>query len=303
MSDSTQLLIRFLLSDIDGTLLRPDHSLSQANIDAVRQLRESGIHFTIASSRPPRAMRQQIEALGIDLPTVAFNGANIIRPDGTLLKAHRIAPEAARTSLELFAAERVSVWVFADDQWLLLDPQGDYVEHERNTLGYDFVQVNDFDGYMDRIDKIVAASKDFELLKRLEVQLNPLIKESARAARSQSYYLDVTALDANKGTALETLSEELGVALPIRRPSVMRGTMWRCSCGPGCRLQWVRQKQQSRAKPITSPGATWRTDWRRPSSATSCRADGMPRMTCRRELAQDAFHASLSPWQRSVGGS
>jgi Cof subfamily protein (haloacid dehalogenase superfamily) len=213
MSDSTQPLIRFLLSDIDGTLLRPDHSLSQANIDAVRQLRESGIHFTIASSRPPRAMRQQIEALGIDLPTVAFNGANIIRPDGTLLKAHRIAPEVARTSLELFAAERVSVWVFADDQWLLLDPQGDYVEHERNTLGYDFVQVEHFDGYIDRIDKIVAASKDFELLKRLEVQLNPLIADAARAARSQSYYLDVTALDANKGTALETLSEELGVAL------------------------------------------------------------------------------------------
>nr|GFD19201.1 hypothetical protein [Tanacetum cinerariifolium] len=69
--------------------MQPSTGLSQANIDAVRQLRESGIHFTIASSRPPRAMRQQIEALGIDLPTVAFNGANIIRPDGSLLKAHR----------------------------------------------------------------------------------------------------------------------------------------------------------------------------------------------------------------------
>ena len=213
MSDSTQPLIRFLLSDIDGTLLRPDHSLSQANVDAVRKLREAGIHFSIASSRPPRAMRQQIEALGIDLPTVAFNGANILNPDGSLLKAHRIDATAARTSLELFAGEKVSVWVFADDQWLLLDPEGDYVEHERNTLGYDFVQVEHFEDYLDRIDKIVAASKDFELLKRLEVALNPLIAETALAARSQSYYLDVTALDANKGSALETLCEALGVAL------------------------------------------------------------------------------------------
>ncbi|MGH8418221.1 MAG: HAD family hydrolase [Pseudomonas sp.] len=213
MSDPAQPLIRFLLSDIDGTLLRPDHSLSQANIDAVRKLHEAGIHFTVASSRPPRAMRQQIAALGIDLPTVAFNGANIINPDGSLLKAHRIEPKAARSSLELFAGEKVAVWVFADDQWLLTDPQGDYVEHERNTLGYDFVQVDHFDDYIDRIDKIVAASKDFELLKRLEIQLNPLIADTALAARSQSYYLDVTALDANKGTALETLAEELGVAL------------------------------------------------------------------------------------------
>jgi Cof subfamily protein (haloacid dehalogenase superfamily) len=202
-----------MLSDIDGTLLRPDHSLSQANIDAIRQLQAAGIQFSVASSRPPRAMRQQIEALGIDLPTVAFNGANIINPDGSLLKAHRIDPQAARTSLDLFAGEQVAVWVFADDQWLLVDPHGDYVEHERNTLGYDFVKVDHFDDYLDRIDKIVAASKDFELLKRLELRLNPLIANTARAARSQSYYLDVTALDANKGTALQTLAETLGVAL------------------------------------------------------------------------------------------
>lgn len=213
MSEASLPLIQFMLSDIDGTLLHPDHSLSQANIDAVRKLQAAGIHFSVASSRPPRAMREQIAALGITLPTVAFNGANIINPDGSLLKAHRIAPNAARTSLEVFAGEPVAVWVFADDQWLLLDPQGDYVEHERNTLGYDFVQVDSFDAYLDRIDKIVAASKDFELLKRLEVKLNPLIAGSALAARSQSYYLDVTALDANKGTALETLAETLGVPL------------------------------------------------------------------------------------------
>ncbi|MFJ3484954.1 HAD family hydrolase [Pseudomonas sp. NPDC090202] len=213
MSEVAQPLIRFMLSDIDGTLLRPDHSLSQANIDAVRRLRAAGIQFSVASSRPPRAMRQQIEALGIDVPTVGFNGANIVNPDGSLLKAHRIDPEAARTSLELFAGEKVSVWVFADDQWLLLDPQGDYVEHERTTLGYDFVQVERFDAYIERIDKIVAASTDFELLKRLELQLNPLIADTALAARSQAYYLDVTARDANKGTALATLAEALNVPL------------------------------------------------------------------------------------------
>lgn len=76
MSDPVKPDIRFLLSDIDGTLLRPDHSLTQATVDAVRHLRDAGIHFTVASSRPPRAMRQVIEALGVDLPTVSFNGGD-----------------------------------------------------------------------------------------------------------------------------------------------------------------------------------------------------------------------------------
>lgn len=205
--------VQLLLSDIDGTLLRPDHSLSQANIDAVARLRAAGVHFTVASSRPPRAMRQQIEALGIDLPTVGFNGGNIVNADGSLLVAHRIDEAAARTTLDLFAEHDVAVWVFADDQWLLTDTDGDYVEHEWHTLGYAPVQVANFEAYLDRVDKIVAASTDFELLKQLESRLNPLIAGLALAARSQSYYLDVTALDANKGTALVTLAAQLGVPM------------------------------------------------------------------------------------------
>ncbi|WP_130912357.1 HAD-IIB family hydrolase, partial [Pseudomonas sp. Sample_9] len=83
MSDLPKQPIRFLLSDMDGTLLLPDHTLNQRTIDAVRSLREAGVLFSLASGRPPKAMLQQIEALGVDLPTAAFNGGTIVKPDGT----------------------------------------------------------------------------------------------------------------------------------------------------------------------------------------------------------------------------
>lgn len=213
MSDRPHTGIELLLSDIDGTLLRPDHSLSEATIAAVGRLRDAGIGFTVASSRPPRAMRSIIEALGVDLPTVAFNGGTITDADGKLLVAHRIPESAARTCLRLFAEHEVAVWVFADDQWLLLDLAGEYVAHERDTLGYDPLLVDTFDPWLDRVDKIVASSGDFELLKRLEARVNPLIDGQALAARSQAYYLDVTALAANKGSALAALARHLKVPL------------------------------------------------------------------------------------------
>ncbi|MBC3953513.1 MULTISPECIES: Cof-type HAD-IIB family hydrolase [Pseudomonas] len=213
MSELSASSVRFLLSDIDGTLLRPDHSLSQANIDAVHGLQKAGVHFTLASSRPPRAMRQVIEALSVELPTVSFNGGTITHHDGRVLAAHRIDPAAVRTCLDLFATQKVAVWVFADDEWLLLDPQGDYVDHERHALGYEPVLVDSFEPYLDRVDKIVAASKDFELLKALESRLAPTLEGRALAARSQLYYLDVTALEANKGSALVALAKYLNVDL------------------------------------------------------------------------------------------
>ncbi|WNW10419.1 HAD family hydrolase [Pseudomonas sp. DTU_2021_1001937_2_SI_NGA_ILE_001] len=213
MGESFQRPIRLLLSDLDGTLLQPDHQLSPATIDAVRRLREAGVAFSVASSRPPRAMRHVVETLGIDLPYAGFNGGSLVNPDGSLLQAHPIDPQAARLCLDEFAARNLDVWVFADDQWLLLDEQGEYVEHERSALGYGPLPVDSFEPYLSRIDKIVASSADFDLLKRLEGDLSARLQGRALAARSQDYYLDITAVQANKGAALQTLAEHLGIGL------------------------------------------------------------------------------------------
>jgi hydroxymethylpyrimidine pyrophosphatase-like HAD family hydrolase len=51
------------------------------------------------------------------------------------------------------------------------------------------------------------------LLIELEAQLLPKVEGQAQVSRSQPVYLDVTAMQANKGAALATLAEYLGVAL------------------------------------------------------------------------------------------
>ncbi len=214
MSDATPRPIRFLLSDMDGTLLLPDHSPSQKTLDAVRSLREAGVLFSLATGRPPKAMLQQIEALGVDLPTAAFNGGTIVHPDGSLLVAHYLPATAALTTLTQFAdLPDIEVWVFSGGDWLVKDPKGPMVPREQHGLGYPPVVVDSFEPYLQRIDKIVAASNNTQLLIELEAQLLPKVEGQAQVSRSQPVYLDVTAMQANKGEALETLATFLGVAL------------------------------------------------------------------------------------------
>lgn len=205
--------IKLMLSDMDGTLLLPDHSLSPAVLAAVRQLREAGVHFSLASARPPRAMRGQVQQLGIDVPTLAFNGGNLIGTDGSVVQRHCVQRGAVDTALQLFAEHPVVVWAFADDEWLARDRSGAYYDTELHALGYGPKLVDDFTPYLDRIDKLVATSDDFQLLIDLEKQLLPLIDGQAIASRSQQYYLDVTALAANKGDALTSLAEYLNIPL------------------------------------------------------------------------------------------
>ena len=214
MSDATIHPIRFVLSDMDGTLLRPDHTPSQRTIDTVRALRDAGVLFSLASGRPPKAMMQMVEAFGIDVPVAGFNGGTLVNPDGSILLAHHLPAEAALVALALFSAEPdVEVWLFADGDWLRRDPPGPMVAREAAGLGYGPIVVESFEPYLDRVDKIVAASHNAALLKALEAQLQPKVEGLAHVSRSQPVYLDVTAMLANKGDALKALAAHLGVPL------------------------------------------------------------------------------------------
>lgn len=214
MSDAAIHPIRFILSDVDGTLLHPDHRLSQRTADAVRALRDAGVFFSLASGRPPKAMLHLIETFGIDVPVAGFNGGTLINPDGSILVAHYLPAEAALVTLALFSAEPdVEVWVFADGDWLRRDPPGPMMQREADGLGYGPVVVESFEPYLDRVDKIVAASNNTQLLVELEAQLQPKVQGLAQVSRSQPIYLDVTAMLANKGEALKTLAAHLGVPI------------------------------------------------------------------------------------------
>ncbi|WP_448651612.1 HAD family hydrolase [Pseudomonas fluorescens] len=214
MSDAAIHPIRFVLSDMDGTLLRPDHTPSQRTIDTVRALRDAGVFFSLASGRPPKAMMQMVEAFGIDVPVAGFNGGTLVNPDGSILLAHHLPAEAALVALALFSAEPdVEVWLFADGDWLRRDPPGPMVAREADGLGYGPIVVESFEPYLDRVDKIVAASNNAQLLKELEAQLQPKVEGLAHVSRSQPVYLDVTAMLANKGEALKALAAHLGVPL------------------------------------------------------------------------------------------
>ncbi|WLH92679.1 HAD family hydrolase [Pseudomonas sp. FP453] len=214
MSDAAIHPIRFVLSDVDGTLLHPDHRFSQRTLDTVHALRAAGVFFSLASGRPPKAMLHLVEAFGIDIPVAGFNGGTLINPDGSVLVAHHLPAEAALVTLALFSPEPdVEVWVFADGDWLRRDPPGPMVQREADGLGYGPVVVESFEPYLDRIDKIVAASLDTQRLIELEALLQPKVQGLAQVSRSQPVYLDVTAMLANKGEALKTLAQHLGVPL------------------------------------------------------------------------------------------
>ena len=63
------------ISDLDGTLLRPDGTLSPASRDGLNRLIADGLHFTVATARSVASIRHLLAGLDLHLPVVNLNGA------------------------------------------------------------------------------------------------------------------------------------------------------------------------------------------------------------------------------------
>jgi Cof subfamily protein (haloacid dehalogenase superfamily) len=72
---------RLVASDIDGTLIRTDGTLSPRTIGVLDQLYSRGVPTVLVTGRPVRWLRQLYDQMVEPLPAVCANGAVVYDPD------------------------------------------------------------------------------------------------------------------------------------------------------------------------------------------------------------------------------
>lgn len=65
------------ISDLDGTLLRNDASISEYSRATLNKLLSEGLHFTVATARSIHSIQTILEGCNLTLPVVEFNGGFI----------------------------------------------------------------------------------------------------------------------------------------------------------------------------------------------------------------------------------
>jgi Cof subfamily protein (haloacid dehalogenase superfamily) len=204
--------IALVVSDVDGTLLTKDKILTDAAKTAARRLEDTGVGFTIVSSRPSIGMDFLIEPLGLTLPIGAFNGSSIVDPQMRPVEQHLIPASAVQRSIEIISRFGIDIWLFTPDRWLTRDGDGEYVAHEKRAIKHDATIVTDFTPYATQACKLVGSSSDPDLLIRCEAAVQEALGSQVLAVRSQSYYLDITPPGVDKGTFVEAMARRLGIS-------------------------------------------------------------------------------------------
>ena len=90
------MAVKLFVSDLDGTMLPNGNVVSAENIAAVQCAVRAGVTVTIATGRMFEAALPVAEALGVDAPIIAYNGALIKSPSGHIYEEYALDPMLAR---------------------------------------------------------------------------------------------------------------------------------------------------------------------------------------------------------------
>ncbi|MFV0399571.1 MAG: HAD hydrolase family protein [Oscillospiraceae bacterium] len=140
------------ISDLDGTLLGDDATLSPHTVDVVNRFIEAGGLFSIATARSLNLGGKVMDPLHLKLPVCLNNGA-VIYDFGKkeFLAVNRLPEDGLRKLSDLFEAENLRGFVFGLDghtvkifhQPLLRESERRYRESRYDAYGGHFYEVDD----------------------------------------------------------------------------------------------------------------------------------------------------------------
>jgi hypothetical protein len=201
---------RLIASDLDGTLLRPDGTVSERTRRALAVLAGSGIELVFVTARPPRWVDHLADVVGAHGTVICSNGAfvyDVLRR--TVVQAHGISPATVRAIAADLRAELPGVGFAAEL------PDGIRMEKQYPALhlqdvdlsaGYEAIEVIDVP-----VGKLLARSlqvPEAEFLARVA----PLVSGRAELAYSGFGGLaEMGPLGVTKASSLGEWSAERGI--------------------------------------------------------------------------------------------
>lgn len=226
-------MIRLIASDMDGTLIDRNHSISKENLIAIKEAQSRGIKFAIVTGRAYDDVRPIIEEYDLNCECVALNGGAYYDKDGNILEAIYIDKSKVRDILTIMLNGDFSVEIYTDRGYYTTNTKDEMwngmlkrsktfyphlTEEERIEVAKKnphFVEMNyitNIDEFLNsdiNISKFVTFGETEEEVKKLRKEVEKL--EGLAISASFSTNIEVNDIKATKGAILAKVAEEFGM--------------------------------------------------------------------------------------------
>jgi len=101
------------VSDLDGTLLRSDKTISEYTCEVINRLTENGILFSYATARSYVTAKMVTKGLNAKIPLIVYNGAFVIDSVSEEILISNYFDEVYKSSLKrsLFLMESIRLFI------------------------------------------------------------------------------------------------------------------------------------------------------------------------------------------------
>ena len=198
-----------ILTDLDGTLLMPDKTVSRADADAIAEFRAKGGKFSIATGRGVQAAMPYLDLFAPDYPSVLYNGAMLYD-----YAAHRITgsfclPAGITEILRELIAEfpTVGAEVLREDGVFVLQ-MNDYERQHLEITHIPIVMRTLEEAHPETCMKALFAGAP-EDISAMIAYVNEKQYAGVHFTRSHRWFLEILPEGVSKGSALNVLRTRL----------------------------------------------------------------------------------------------
>jgi Cof subfamily protein (haloacid dehalogenase superfamily) len=214
--------IKALALDLDGTILRPDTTLSERTVSVLKACMGRGLQMILCTGRAVAGAERFRAAIGAEGPMVYYNGAEVVdMPAATVLSAALLDLEIAEFCVDLARRMGVFFQVFfpavpgGAGETLMIEENRPEAEMYRRHTGITPV-LGDLKKAMEEGRAPGCLKGMFIAEPEVQERIRPLLAERfggrIYAARSFPTFLEVMAAGVSKGAGLRAAMEKRGLA-------------------------------------------------------------------------------------------
>lgn len=205
-------MFKAVISDLDGTLLNPQHQISGITRTTLRHLAARGVRIILASGRHLHDMQGIRRTLGLECDLITANGALVTDASDRIVAQTTLKPELAD---ELIGHARCDgthhINLYRHDGWHIAQDRPDAREaHRESGFSYTVTPLPEMARH--EVHKIFFTG-ELAALDTLEVRLLDVCAKRACVVRTADWCLEIMAAGVNKGSAAQARLHALGLRL------------------------------------------------------------------------------------------
>ena len=202
--------------DMDGTLLRSDHSVSEETKAMIRDLTTKGVSVTLVSARPLNAVLPTFQSLGLHAhaPIITLNGSYIVEQGKPIFEA-RVDLDITAKVTELVRPFKATIAYYLQREWFA-EVSDAWTDHEQRIMDVplEIAPIGELiQGWKNRDiapNKMMVMS-EAPNISDIQQHLRSIYNGRLNIYPSKATYLEVMDTRGSKVNAVRFVSERFGV--------------------------------------------------------------------------------------------